>query len=164
MTPWSVAEAPWAAQLKTLDGPPSLHPAWVPVLGRVELFKSLSNRHLKKVGNLAELKRFKKGATIVKEGARGDAFYIILDGQAELTTSGGLKHMLSAGDSFGELALLDGHPRAATITATDQVAAAVIPRVGFQKLLKDEPAITLSLAHGLVAIIRELQGVRSATA
>ncbi|HMK92446.1 MAG TPA: hypothetical protein VK576_05560, partial [Thermoleophilia bacterium] len=71
MSPWSVAEAPWAMQLKTLDGPPSLHPAWLPVLGRVELFKSLSKRHLKKVGDLAQLKRFKQGATIVDEGGGG---------------------------------------------------------------------------------------------
>ena len=157
MSPWKVDVAPLGAELKHLDGPPHLHAAWLPVLGRVELFESLSKRHLKKVGNLAELRRFKKGAVIVREGARGDAFFIILDGDAEVTTASGHKHKLTAGDSFGELALLDGAPRAATVTAANAVTTAAIPRIAFQQLLKDEPSIGVGLAHGLVAIIRDMQ-------
>jgi len=157
MSPWNVDVAPLGAELKHIDGPPHLHAAWLPVLGRVELFSSLSKRQLKKVGNLAELRRFKKGAVIVREGARGDAFFIILDGNAQVETAAGHKRKLTAGDSFGELALLDGAPRAATVTAADAVATAAIPRVAFQKLLKDEPAMGVGLAHGLVAIIRDMQ-------
>ena len=135
----------------------TLHPGWFPVLARVPLFQTLPTRQLKRVGRLAELKRFKQGAQVVREGGRGDSLYVILDGTAELTTKAGHKHELRAGDHFGELALLDGAPRSATITATGSIAAAKIRRNDFLALLREEPAIGVGLAHGLVAIVRELQ-------
>lgn len=135
----------------------ALHPGWIPVLERVPLFQALSKRHLRRVARLAELKRFKDGAAVVKAGARGDAFYIILDGKARVETPAGHKHDLEAGDYFGELALLDGAPRAATVSATGSLATARIPRSAFQKLLREEPEIGMGLARGLVAIVREMQ-------
>ena len=134
-----------------------LHPGWLPVLGRVPLFQSLSQRHLRRVGRLAEMKRFGKGAQVVRAGARGDAFYVILDGGAEVATPRGRTRKLKQGDYFGELALFDGAPRAATVTATGVLTTARIGRAAFQKLLKDEPAIGVGFAHGLVAIVRDLQ-------
>ena len=135
----------------------ALHPGWLPVLGRVSLFKVLPQRHLKRVGRLAEMKRFSKGAQVVRAGARGDALYVILDGGAQVRTPSGHTRKLAAGDYFGELALLDGAPRAATVTATGVLTTARIGRTAFQKLLKEEPAIGVGLAHGLVAIVRDLQ-------
>ena len=158
MSPWSVAEQEWAAQVVQPDLPPSLHPGWLPVLGRVEMFQSLSKRHLRKVARLTEPKRFKKGADVVRAGSRGDALYVILDGTARVTTPDGHTRTLASGDCFGELALLDGAPRAATVTAIDSLATARISRSDFQKLLKEEPAIGVGLAQGLVAIIRDIQG------
>jgi CRP-like cAMP-binding protein len=117
----------------------------------------LSQRHLKRVGRLAEMKRFSKGAQVVRAGARGDALYVILDGGAQVKTPSGHTRKLAAGDYFGELALLDGAPRAATVTATGVLTTARIGRTAFQKLLKEEPAIGVGLAHGLVAIVRDLQ-------
>jgi len=135
----------------------ALHPGWIPVLERVPLFQALSKRHLRGVARLAELKRFKDGAAVVRAGARGDAFYIVLDGKARVETPAGHKHDLNAGDYFGELALLDGAPRAATVSSVGSMATARIPRTGFLKLLRDEPEIGVGLAQGLVAIVREMQ-------
>ncbi len=135
----------------------SLHPGWLAVLERVPLFQALSKRHLRKVGHLAEMKRFKKGAQVVRAGARGDAFYVILDGGAEVETPKGHKRTLSEGDYFGELALLDGAPRAATVTATGVLTTACIGRTGFLKLVKEEPSIGVGLANGLVALVRDMQ-------
>jgi len=157
MSPWSVAEPPLGAPSKKGTTAPSLHPGWLPVLERVPLFQALSKRHLRKVERLAELKRFKKGDVVVKAGAKGDSFYVILEGDAEVKTPAGHKHKLTEGDYFGELALLDGQPRAATVTALDHLTTATISRIPFQQLLKDEPTIGTGLAHGLVAIVRELQ-------
>ena len=80
--------------------PPRCIPGWLPVLGRVPLYfgTDMLNRHLKRIGRLAELKRFKKGAEVVREGGRGDSLYIILDGTATLTTKAGHEHKLQAGD------------------------------------------------------------------
>jgi CRP-like cAMP-binding protein len=138
-------------------GAPPLHPGWLPVLARVPLFASLPKRHLKHVAALAEMKRFKAGTDIVRAGTQGNAFFVILDGKASVTTRAGRTRTLEEGDYFGELALLDGAPRAATVTATNSLATAKISRAAFQRLLKEEPAIGVGLAHGLVAIIRDLQ-------
>lgn len=163
MSPWSVAEQEWAAQLMRHEASSTLHPGWLPMLGRVEMFRSLSKSHLRKVARLTEPRRFNKGADVVRAGSRGDALYVILDGEAEVTTPDGHVRTLTKGDSFGELALLDGAPRAATVTATDNLATARISRSDFQKLLKEEPAISVGLAQGLVAIIRDIQGTSTET-
>jgi CRP-like cAMP-binding protein len=135
----------------------SLHPGWLPALERVPLFQALSKRHLRRVGRLAEMKRFKKGAQVVRAGGRGDAFYVILDGTAEVETPKGHKRQLSEGDYFGELALLDGAPRAATVTAMGVLTTARIGRTGFLQLVKEEPTVGVGLAHGLVALVRDMQ-------
>lgn len=138
-------------------GSQHLHPGWIPVLERVPLFQKLTKRHLRGVARLAELKRYGSGAVVVHAGARGDAFYVILDGSARVQTPDGHTRDLHEGDYFGELALLDGAPRAATVSATSSLATARIARTGFLRLLREEPAIGVGLAHGLVVIVRDLQ-------
>ena len=103
------------------------------------------------------MKLFTQGSQVVRAGARGDACYVILDGGAQVETPAGHTHKLSEGDYFGELALLDGAPRAATVSAIGSLRTARISRAAFLKLLKDEPAIGVGLAHGRVAIVRDLQ-------
>ena len=157
MSFWSVGEAQWAAELAEPGASTSLHPAWLPVLGTVPLFRTFSQRHLRRVAAVAELRRYRPGSQVVRAGGRGDAFYIILDGAAEVATPSGHIHPLVAGDFFGELALLDGAPRAATVTAVDSLATGRIPRSAFLKLLKEEPSMALELSRGLVALIRDMQ-------
>jgi CRP/FNR family transcriptional regulator, cyclic AMP receptor protein len=74
-----------------------------------------------------------------------------------VVTSAGHRRGLNEGDYFGELALLDGAPRAATVQASCSVAAARISRASFMKLLRSDPEIAVGLAQGLVAIVRDLQ-------
>jgi CRP-like cAMP-binding protein len=135
----------------------SLPPEWFPVLARVPLFQALSKRHLRRIGRLAEMKRFKDGAQVVRAGGRGDAFYVILDGAAEVETPKRHKRKLSEGDYFGELALLDGAPRAATVTAMGVLTTARIGRTDFLQLVKEEPTVGVGLARGLVALVRDTQ-------
>jgi CRP-like cAMP-binding protein len=127
------------------------------VLARVPLFAALSRRQLLHVADLAQLRRVKRGAAIVREGAIGNAFYVIMDGRAEVVTPAGHTRMLEAGDFFGELSLLDGLPRAATVTATEALAAARISRSSFLRLLKERPELGVGLAYGMVAMIRDMQ-------
>ena len=134
-----------------------LHPGWLPVLERVPLFQALTKRHLRRVVRLAEMKRFKSGAVVVRAGARGDAFFVIIDGSARVQTPDGHTRDLHEGDFFGELALLDGAPRSATVSAINSLTTARIARTAFLRLLREEPAIGVGLAHGLVGIVRDLQ-------
>jgi len=157
MSSWGVAGVKGIEESLEAGKAKSLHPGWVPVLARVPLFQALSKRHLGRVARLAELKRFSAGDQVVRAGARGDAFYVILDGGAQVTPSKGRGKKLGEGDYFGELALLDGAPRSATVSAIGTLTTARVSRTDFQKLLKDEPAIGVGLAQGLVAIVRSLQ-------
>jgi len=129
----------------------------LPLMARIPLFGALNKRHLRRVIRLAELKRYKAGETVVRVGARGDAFYVILDGQARVETPDGHGHALESGDFFGELALLDGAPRSSTVTATGELTTLRIGKSAFVQLSREEPTIGVGLAKGLAAIVRDLQ-------
>lgn len=123
----------------------------------IPLFRGLSKRQLKRVARLAELRRYLGNRPVVRAGTRGDAFYVILDGSAEVRTADGDTTHLQPGDYFGELALLDGAPRAATVSVEGELTTARIARSAFLKLLREEPVIAVGLLPGLVGIVRTLQ-------
>jgi CRP-like cAMP-binding protein len=129
----------------------------VSLIAGIPLFEALSKRHLRRVLRLAELKPYDEGATVLRAGARGDAFYVILDGRARAETPDGHGHGLAPGDFFGELALLDDAPRSATVTAGSELTTLRIGRPEFAKLLREEPTIAVGVARGLAAIVRDLQ-------
>ena len=111
---------------------------WVDVLHGIPLFAPLSKRHVKRIANLARPRRFAASSAIVRKGQRGETFFVILDGEATLSLPGGRSVTLGAGDFFGELALLDGGPRTATILAKTSVLTMAIARRSFLKLAKGD--------------------------
>jgi CRP/FNR family transcriptional regulator, cyclic AMP receptor protein len=123
---------------------------WAAVLADVPLFAALSHRHLRRIARLAAPVRHRRHSRIVREGERGDAFYVLIDGEASVIGRGRRIH-LRPGDFFGEMALLDGAPRSATIEAETDVLVMRIGRAPFAKMLESEPKIAL-------AILRELAG------
>jgi CRP-like cAMP-binding protein len=130
---------------------------WMLALRHVPLFAPLSERHLRRVAKLFTVRDYKDGSVLVREGDPGDSFCVLLGGKGRVEREGVKTYELEPGHWFGELALIDGAPRAATITAHYPTTVARLPRSAFQKLLKDEPRIALGLANSLVALIRELQ-------
>jgi len=144
-----------AAAVTDLTGPTSL--GWLSTLRQVPLFYELRGRHLGRVMKLAELRRYGAGAVVVRVGAPGDAFHIVLDGRARADTPEGDERILLAGDSFGELALIDGAPRAATVTALDDLTTARLARAAFLKAIREEPAVAAGVLRGLVRIVREVE-------
>jgi CRP/FNR family transcriptional regulator, cyclic AMP receptor protein len=133
----------------------------LPLIAAIPLFGALNKRHLRRVLRLAALRSYGEGATVVRTGVRGDAFYVILDGCAGAETPDGHAHGLEPGDFFGELALLDDAPRSATVTARSELTTLRIGRTEFAKLLREEPTIAVGLARGLAAIVRDLQPAES---
>jgi CRP-like cAMP-binding protein len=128
---------------------------WVPVLKELPLFEGMSSRHLRRIP--ARAKRYGAGETIVRAGDPGNAFYVILDGQVRVEPPTRPSLMLKAGDSFGEMALLDGAPRSADIRAAGEVTVMVISRAGFTKLLRSEPQIAMTLLRTLAGRLRAAQ-------
>jgi CRP-like cAMP-binding protein len=130
---------------------------WLPVLAEVSLFKELSRRHLRRIAALARTKRYSAGTRIVRAGDPGNAFYVIVDGSARVLPPTGRSKPLRAGDWFGEMALLDGAPRSADVSATDDVLVLWIGTAGFRKLLRSEPQLSEALLRTLAARLRDAE-------
>ncbi len=146
---------PMEAEGKALEGVDAL--SWLMILRHVDVFAALSERHLHSLGKYVTVERFADGETVVAAGTRGDSMHVILSGRARVRTPSGHSRELGPDDCFGELALIDGAPRAATVSALGELTTARITRADFQKLLKAEPAMAVGLLDGMVAILRDLQ-------
>jgi CRP/FNR family transcriptional regulator, cyclic AMP receptor protein len=134
--------------------------AWLDVLVDIPLFADLSRRHLGKVAALGRTKRFPARTSIVTAGTNADAFYVILDGKATVR-AGNRRIPLTTGDYFGEMALLDGGVRSASVVADTEMLVMAIPRRGFLKLLESEPKIAISIMSTLAHRVRSMQATSS---
>jgi CRP-like cAMP-binding protein len=133
---------------------------WLVVLRHVAVFEAVPERHLQKITHCVNVERYADGANVVVAGARGDSMHIILDGRARVRTPSGHTAVLGEDDCYGELALIDGAPRSATVTAVGELTTAMVTRKEFQKLLKSEPEVAVGLLDGLVRTIRDMQQTR----
>ena len=134
--------------------------AWLDVLVDVPLLTGLSRRNLGKVAALGRTKRFPARTSIVTSGTNADAFYVILDGRATFR-AGQRRIPLVTGDYFGEMALLDGGIRSASVVADTEMLVMIIPRRGFLKLLESEPKIAISIMGTLAHRVRAMQATSS---
>ncbi len=132
------------------------HKQLMTVLGAVPVFHDLSTKQLKKVVELAEVARFMAGATIVKQGDIGDSFYVVLTGEAKVVASGRTVNRMVPGDYFGEISLLDGGPRTASVQAETEMTLVIITQKGFLGLLTKDPEITICLLEGMARTVRRL--------
>jgi CRP-like cAMP-binding protein len=128
---------------------------WARVLGSLPLFARLGQRQLRKLAGLAQFKHFSDGDFVVRVEEPGDAFYVIVGGKAKVV--GKRSRLLGIGDYFGEMALLDGEPRSATIVAANELQTMRLPRRAFLQLLEREPKIALSLLAELSSRVRRLE-------
>jgi CRP-like cAMP-binding protein len=132
--------------------------SWVNVLREVPLFAELSKRHLARLADIAQQTRYVPQSTIVREGSRGNHFFVVLDGRASVFVHDDQKGVLEAGDPFGEMSLLDGLPRSATVVAETEVLTLRLSRNRFVELLRSEPSLTLQLLRTLSMRVRALEG------
>ncbi len=146
-----------AEVLPARGAPRGLSDEWAAVLGEVPLFAGLPKRQLRRLGRLAEARRYRPGTRIVWRGERGDVFFVVLDGCAVVRTPAGAEIRLEAGDSFGEMSLLDGGPRSAAVIAETAVLAMLLRRRRFLQLLRREPAVAEALMVELAHRIRTLE-------
>ena len=125
-------------------------------LERAPLFAGLDREHLEDVLRVGQRVSFDTGQAIVERGDRGDAMYIMVDGAAEVDV-GGRYHRLERGDFFGEMAVLAGKPREATVKAVEPLEALRIPGDEFQAFLNTNPQIATGMLKSLVERLREVQ-------
>lgn len=106
-------------------------------LEEVPLLSTLTKYERSKIADALETQKFPPGTTIIKEGDVGEAFYLLESGKADAFKKGSdcpVKHY-SKGDYFGELALLNDAPRAASVISMTEVKVATLSKDGFQRLL-----------------------------
>ncbi|MGH2671881.1 MAG: cyclic nucleotide-binding domain-containing protein [Actinomycetota bacterium] len=127
-------------------------------LAQVPLFAGLSPRHLKRIGDLTEEVRFMEGATVVRQGDAGDTFYVILEGEAKVAgPSGRVVNRLRPGEFFGEISLLDGGPRTASVVAETPLKMLSLSRSSLLRLAQREPAVGVRLLAHVAMMLRRLE-------
>ena len=110
-------------------------------LKKVPLFAGLDDRELKTIAGTMKERRYSAGETLIEEGAGGVGFFVVEDGEADVTIGGEQKGRIGPGDYYGEIALLADTKRTATITArTDMICHGMVTWE-FRPLVESQPAI-----------------------
>jgi CRP/FNR family transcriptional regulator, cyclic AMP receptor protein len=123
----------------------------VELIKHTPLFANCSKRELEEIAHLADEIDLNQGKEMTRQGSPGREFFVLLEGEAEVTKDGDVINQLSGGDFFGEIALVSDSPRTATVTATSPVRALVITDRDFRHLMKDQPEIQNKVLSALAA-------------
>ena len=123
-------------------------------LREIPLFASSSDHSLEIIGSIAEETSFPAGSVVIREGDAGDSLIVIRSGSALVKQGGRELRRLGSGDFVGEIALIDGGPRTATVTALEPIDALVIGRDGFTRLMDEFPIIRYDLVYALTRRVR----------
>jgi CRP/FNR family transcriptional regulator, cyclic AMP receptor protein len=126
-------------------------------LREIPLFADLSSRDLKRLADSMREMSFTDGQEVVAEGKGGVGFFVILDGAARVTQGGEERGTLKAGDYFGEMALIDGDDRTASVHADGALRCAAMTTWTFRPFVKDHPDIAWAMLTALVKRVRETQ-------
>jgi CRP/FNR family cyclic AMP-dependent transcriptional regulator len=127
------------------------------LLARVDLFTGLSGRQLKRLAERSKEVRHDPGHEVTSEGALGLGFHLILDGEASVSQNGTELRRLGPGDYFGEISMIDGKRRSATVTAETPLRAAYVSHATFEELLDQDPGFARGLLAVLCARLREAE-------
>jgi CRP-like cAMP-binding protein len=126
-------------------------------LEEVPLLEGCSQRQLRAVARIADVVEVPAGTVLARAGQAGDEFFLILDGSARVDVSPRKRGKLKPGDYFGEMSLLDGGPRSATVTADTPLRLLVIKRRDFATLLREAPDLNQSLLATLSRRVRQAE-------
>jgi pyruvate,water dikinase len=138
------------------DAPPPGPPPRDPVgaLQRVPFFADMDRRQAEQIARLRKERRFKKGETVILEGSGGAAFFLIESGEAAVSRKGLSLGTMGPGEHFGEIALIDGGPRSATVTAATDMVCYGLTFWEFRPLLERNGTIGWKILQALAKRLR----------
>jgi CRP-like cAMP-binding protein len=110
------------------------------------IFRDFDADDVDALGAVCSLKDLPAGATVCKAGGPGDALYIVKSGVLDVSREGQHINLLSEGEFFGEMALVDGSPRSADVTVKEAVTLVELPGAAYARLKKERPASALKVA------------------
>ena len=137
----------------------------IKTLSKVELFSQLSEDELKTLAERLKYVQFAKGTMITKQGETGQhRLFIIINGEVEVFLGGGYAgkrsiNVLSKGNFFGEMSLMTGAPRVASVIAKTDLACYRLDKDAFEEILKARPGIAEEVTHVLVERRAQLDSV-----
>jgi CRP-like cAMP-binding protein len=134
------------------------------LLEDVALFSRCTTRQRRAVARHAQIADLPAGVDLIVEGEPGDALFVIIDGRAIITKDSVELNRVGPGAYFGELAILDGEPRSATVVAETDVKIAVIGIRMFRTLLREYSDLAEQLLIALAGELREARKVQERTA
>jgi CRP/FNR family transcriptional regulator, cyclic AMP receptor protein len=120
----------------------------------VAMLAGCSRRQLRAIARISEVIEVAEGTVLARSGEPGQEFFLILDGTARVEVSPRKRSRLQPGQYFGEMSLLDGGPRSATVVADTPLRLLVIKRGDFATLLREAPELTQSLLATLSRRVR----------
>ena len=127
------------------------------VIARVDLFRDLPKARLKRLAAAAREVSHPAGKAVATEGQGALAFHYILDGTATVTREGRELRTLGPGDYFGEISMIDGRPRSATVVASEPMTVLAIPHQDFEQVIDEDPGFARLLLRTLCARLREAE-------
>lgn len=127
----------------------------VDVLKGVPIFSHLTKKQLDEVARHADELHIEDGRRLATEGDAGHELFVILSGRATVSRGGKTLATLRPGDCVGEMSLLDGQPRSATVVADEPLEVLVITQRAFKPLLLDIPELGLQLLRSMAQRLRQ---------
>jgi twitching motility protein PilT len=148
--------------METLSLSKDLEPKVFAAVGQCALFRALKPEQLPQLVKVAEMQRFDPGEAIVKQGEASDSFYVVIDGLAAVTVTkdGGEVEIgeIPLPSSVGEVSLLLGEPRTASVTAKTPVTALKFSGKAFEAMFQKIPQFGSALASGLAHRLHQISG------
>ena len=129
------------------------------LLSKVPLFAGLDRASLEHVARLADEIDLPAGRTLLQEGELPYEFFLLVEGQVRIERDGQQLNVLGPGDFFGEIALLDGGRRTATVTTQTPVRLLVLGTREFHSLMAEYPEIRVSVLGQLADRVRRLEKI-----
>jgi CRP-like cAMP-binding protein len=131
-----------------------LVPSSTDVLKKVPLFSGLDNRELEQVAASLRERRVAAGDTVLEQGSGGAGFFVVDEGEADVTVDGNSVGAIGPGDYFGEIALLTGSDRTATVTARTDMLCYGMTSWDFKPLVESNSAIAWKLLTAMAQKLR----------
>jgi CRP/FNR family transcriptional regulator, cyclic AMP receptor protein len=130
----------------------------VALLKQAPLFEGLSRKQLAQIARLSDDLDMPAGTVLCREGTRGHEFFVIIDGEADVTRGGRHIATIGPGEFFGEIALLERVERTASVTAAAPLRFFVISDHAFKSVLDTDPTIERALLRTLARRLLALSG------
>jgi CRP/FNR family transcriptional regulator, cyclic AMP receptor protein len=127
------------------------------LLAQVPLFEGLSRRHLKQIAEHADEISFREREVIVEADRPGGSFFVIVEGEVRVVRGDRTIARAGPGDFFGEISLLDGGPRTASVIAETPVVAIRLFKGAFDKVVREEPRVAGKILAVVARRLREAE-------